>query len=75
MRQRNANHDDGSAYYEVGTLMRYDGPDADEDIHALFSVGDIVRVLPSNQCGMGIDVYRLSDDARDMVFPTEVTIL
>jgi hypothetical protein len=38
-----------------------------------FDIGDILRPVRRNGCGMGIDVIR-SDGAIDMVWPEEVEI-
>lgn len=39
-----------------------------------FIPGDQLRTLPENGCGMGIDVVRVSDGRKDMVWPDEVTL-
>lgn len=40
-----------------------------------FAPGDLLRVLPRNGCGLGIDVRRESDGAADMVWPEEVEVV
>lgn len=61
--------------YEVGATLRFVGYEAEEvaSVEAdAFEPGDLLRVLPLNGCGMGIDVRRLLDGEMDMVWPTEV---
>jgi hypothetical protein len=66
--------------YVVGTVLTFRNYDADEvatlgdDHEFVFQRGDRLRVDERNGCGMGIDVTRISDGHRDMVWPTEVTV-
>lgn len=66
--------------YEIDRLLTFRSYDPDEvaclgeDHKYTFRRGDVLKVLPRNGCGMGIDVVRLSDGKTDMVWPTEVTV-
>ena len=66
--------------YEVGlilTFRNYDPVEVStlgEDHKYVFRRGDRLRVDPKNGCGMGIDVTRLEDGQRDMIWPTEVVV-
>lgn len=63
--------------YVVGMLLTFRNCDQDEVSVVPFNKfrrGDVLRVLPRNGCGMGIDVVRLSDGTTDMVWPTEVQV-
>ncbi len=66
--------------YEAGRTLTFRSYDPDE-VEALgrwhryvFRRGQRLRVLPRNGCGMGVDVERISDGAKDMVWPTEVQV-
>ena len=68
--------------YEVGRALRFIGYSKDEafsvadrDPKDLFSLGDVVRPVARNACGMGIDVIREKDGIVDMVWPEEVRIV
>lgn len=79
--QANSTVDEGadSLKYEVGTRLRFVGYNPEELYPAApgveFQPGDILIVDEHNGCGMGIDVERESDGARDMVWPEEVEII
>lgn len=85
MTQENTIIDDGAdpAKYDVGRALRFIGyaPDEvfsvedreDEDVFR-FDIGDILRPVQRNGCGMGIDVIR-DDGATDMVWPEEVELV
>ena len=63
--------------YEVGRLLTFRNY-APEEVAAVpcrtFRRGDVLRVVPKNGCGMGIDVQRISDGKTDMVWPEEVKV-
>jgi len=60
--------------YAIGRLLVFVEYDKGEPT-GFFKKGDVLRVLPENGCGMGIDVVRLLDHRKDMAWPTEVKIL
>lgn len=63
--------------YQVGRLLtfrQYDKVEVATVPCSTFSRGDVLRVLPANGCGMGIDVERVSDGVTDMVWPNEVAV-
>jgi hypothetical protein len=66
--------------YVVGTILTFRSYDPvevstlGEDHEYVFRRGERLRVDPKNGCGMGIDVTRLADGERDMVWPTEVVV-
>jgi hypothetical protein len=68
--------------YMVGAKLRFIGYDPDEVAYLAddgvddgpLNVGDLLRVLPENKCGMGIDVVRESDGTTEMVWPNEVEL-
>lgn len=63
--------------YEIGRLLSFRQYNPDET-HIVpcrtFQRNDVLRVLPRNGCGMGIDVERVSDGKVDMVWPEEVAV-
>ena len=63
--------------WEVGRILTFEGYSPSEPYYGLdvmfLKPGDKLSVLPTNACGMGIDVVRLSDLRKTMVFPEEVT--
>lgn len=63
--------------YLAGQLLLFTGYCPDETAYVpahTFVPGDVLRVLPGNGCGMGIDVERCRDGQVDMVWPNEVTL-
>jgi hypothetical protein len=63
--------------YQIGRLLtfrNYSAPEVSLVPCRTFRRGDVLRVLPSNGCGMGIDVERVSDGKTDMVWPEEVQV-
>jgi hypothetical protein len=63
--------------YQVGRLLTFRNYSAEEVAVVpcrTFRRGDVLRVLPRNGCGMGIDVERIFDGKKDMVWPEEVQV-
>lgn len=63
--------------YQIGRLLtfrNYSKPEVSLVPCRTFRRGDVLRVLPRNGCGMGIDVERVSDGKTDMVWPEEVQV-
>lgn len=59
-----------------GAILRFRGYNTEETEiipTSTFKRGDLLRVLPKNGCGLGLDVRRLSDGVIDMVFDEEVS--
>lgn len=68
--------------FEVGRELRFAGYAKQEAFSVedrveseRFQAGDIVRPVPANGCGMGIDVRRDGDGFEDMVWPEEVEVV
>lgn len=61
---------------EVGRILVFKGYSPSEPNYGIACMplfpGDKLQVLPTNACGMGIDVVRLSDLRKTMVWPEEV---
>ncbi len=63
--------------YQIGRLLTFRNYNQEEVSvvpSRTFRRGDVLRVLPRNGCGMGIDVERVSDGKTDMVWPEEVQV-
>lgn len=64
--------------YEIGQPLRFIGYAKDEAWSMEgrddgFTVGDLLKPIEQNGCGMGIDVQR-ADGRTDMVWPDEVVL-
>lgn len=62
--------EDVAEKFVIGRLLRFLG--YIDEMTGDFVPGDVLRVRPTNACGMGIDVERVSDGRIDMVWPDEV---
>lgn len=63
--------------YEVRRLLRFTGAVEETEVppNSMYSVGDLLRVVLKNYCGMGIDVRNERNGILDMVWPEEVEIV
>lgn len=62
--------------YAVGVVLLFVSNNLDNppDCNAPFGLLEPLVVLPTNGCGMGIDVRRVRDGQIDMVWPEEVCL-
>lgn len=74
--QRNVNRNDEfrrhRSKFRVGAVLEF--KQYDDDVTDGLHRGDVLMTLPANGCGMGIDVIRLQDGHKTMVWPTEVRL-
>ena len=58
--------------FRIGAVLEF--KQYDDDVTDRLHPGEELMTLPENGCGMGIDVIRLRDGHKTMVWPTEVKL-